>query len=195
LALGKHGDTLSSASELQQLIDTRGGSSERYGLLGGRYKRLMDDAEAGTIERRRYLTKAIESYERGMQCDLNDYYPSSNLPRLYRERGTEQDLIRAAAVAVVATEACRRALALGLVNDYWLKAAMLGLAFYRGDVDEAQRLRDCVIEAGPGAWQLTITLEDLRRDVEHHQDPAIRAQLSAVEAELEELLPRPGSMS
>jgi hypothetical protein len=46
-------------------------------------------------EKRRYLGKAIESYEKGMQLDLNDYYPTSNLPRLYRARGDEDDLIRA----------------------------------------------------------------------------------------------------
>jgi hypothetical protein len=188
LALGKHGDTLNSASELQQLIDTHGGTSERYGLLGGRYKRLMGDTTAGTIEHRLYLNRAIESYEKGMQCDLNDYYPASNLPRLYRERGREQDLLRAADVSVIAAEACRRALALGLANDYWLKATLLGLAFYRGDVHEAQRLCECVIEAGPGAWQLRITLEDLIRDIEHQPDPTIRAQLTAVKDDLAQLL-------
>jgi hypothetical protein len=111
LALGKRGDVVESAAALEQLIARHGGSSERYGLLGGRYKKLMGSAAAP--EWRRYLDKAIESYENGMQLDLNDYYPSCNLPRLYRERGSQQDLVRADEVAVIVTEACRRAIALG----------------------------------------------------------------------------------
>jgi hypothetical protein len=38
-----------------------------------------------------YLNKSIQSYERGMELDLNDYYCSSNLPRLYRQRNRKGD--------------------------------------------------------------------------------------------------------
>lgn len=188
LALGKHHDYLEAVAQLQQVIDTHGGTSERYGQLGGRYKNLMT-ANAGTPDRRRYLNKAIESYEKAMRLDLNDFYPSSNLPRLYRERGDEEDLLRAADVAVIASEACQRALDLGLPND-WIKATLLGLAFYRGDVKQAQKLCDAVIDEGPGVWQLQSTIEDLRRDVEHQQDPAVQAQLTAIVDELQQLLPQ-----
>ena len=64
--------------------------SERQGLIGGRYKRLYREAKI-EADRARYLKKAIENYERGMTLDLNDYYPSSNLPALYLTWGRRGD--------------------------------------------------------------------------------------------------------
>ncbi len=187
LALGKKGDVVESAAELEQLIAKHGGTSERYGLLGGRYKTLMAGAEAP--QRRWYLSKAIESYENGMRLDLNDYYPSGNLPRLYRERGSADDLVRADEVAVIVTDACRRAVALGLESE-WTKSTLLGMAFYRGDVIAARTLTGCVQDEGPGVWQLESTIGDLAKDVEQHRDPTVRADLAAVLDELRQLLPR-----
>jgi hypothetical protein len=44
---------------------------------------------AATVERKKDQEKyfrnlSIQHYERGMMLDLNDFFPSSNLPRLYR---------------------------------------------------------------------------------------------------------------
>ena len=185
LALGKKGDSLSGAAGLEALIATEGGTAERYGLLGGRYKELMKLA-ATQAERRRYLNRAIACYEDGMRLDLNNFYPSSNLPRLYRQRNDGNDLLRAAEVAVITTEACRRAIALG-IDDKWTKATLLGMAFYRGDVIEAQELKNRVADEGPGVWQLESTLGDLRADVRQQDDPDIRAALSDVLSDLEKL--------
>ena len=189
LALAKKGDVPAAAAGLEQLIATHGETSERYGLLGGRYKQLMRAATTPK-ERRRYLNKAIESYEKGMLLDLNDYYPASNLPRLYRERGSEEDLIRAGEAAVITTEACRRAVTLGRDDD-WTKSTLLGMAFYRGDVTDAQNLTSRVEDEGPGAWQLRATLGDLSADIEQHADPEIRAALTAVLDDLKRLLAPP----
>jgi len=185
LALGKKGDSLSGAAGLEALIATEGGTAERYGLLGGRYKELMKLA-ATQAERRRYLNRAIACYEDGMRLDLNNFYPISNLPRLYRQRNDGNDLLRAAEVAVITTEACRRAIALG-IDDKWTKATLLGMAFYRGDVIEAQELKNRVADEGPGVWQLESTLGDLRADVRQQDDPDIRAALSDVLSDLEKL--------
>jgi Tetratricopeptide Repeats-Sensor len=51
-------------ARLEMLIATYGESSERLGLLGGRYKQLASDA-ADDAERHRYVDRAISSYERG----------------------------------------------------------------------------------------------------------------------------------
>ncbi len=177
-ALAKTGDVVGAAAALEQLISDHGGTSERYGLLGGRYKDLMRSATSAP-DKRRYLSKAIESYEKGMQLDLNDYYPTSNLPRLYRARGGDDDVLRAGEAAVITTEACRRAVALGLADE-WTKSTLLGMAFYRGDVTDAQKLTDCVEEEGPGAWQLETTLKDLSGDIEQHRDPQIREDLQGL---------------
>jgi hypothetical protein len=47
---------------------------------------MREEATTKT-EWERYLDLAIEAYEEGMRLDLNDFYPISNLPRLYRSRG------------------------------------------------------------------------------------------------------------
>jgi hypothetical protein len=79
---GTPGAAIKAVARLETLIATYGETSERLGLLGGRYKQLASEA-SDEAERRRYLDRAISSYERGMMADLNDYYPTSNLPRLY----------------------------------------------------------------------------------------------------------------
>ena len=177
LAVAKSGNPALAAAELEELLSVQE-TAERRGLLGGRYKQLMINSTSD-FEKRRYLNLAITSYERGMQLDLNNYYPASNLPRLYRARSGPGDLLRAEQVATVATEACRRALALG-VEDEWTKATLLGMAFYKGDVVEAQRLRDEVMQEGPDPWQLESTLDDLKVDVGHQPDEEVRKQLGAV---------------
>jgi tetratricopeptide (TPR) repeat protein len=98
LALSKTGDHRDALAALQQLVATSGATSERLGLIGGRYKKLAA-AEPDAGEKSRLLSKAIESYERGMHLDLNDYYSPSNLPRLYRQRNRKGDDDRARAAA------------------------------------------------------------------------------------------------
>jgi len=122
-----------------------------------------------------------------VQVDLNDYYPASNLPRLYRQRGEGNDAVRADEVAVIATEACRRAIALGS-EDEWTRATLLGLAFYRGDVVGARDLKTRVEADGPSAWKLKSTLTDLQTDIEQHSDPAVRGALKVIVKQLEMLL-------
>jgi tetratricopeptide (TPR) repeat protein len=184
-ALAKKGEFAAAAGLLEQLIATHGGTSERYGLLGGRYKDLMRDAHLSS-DRQRYLNKSIESYDKGMRLDLNDYYPASNLPRLYRRRGGRGDLLRADEAAVIATEGCRRAIDLGR-DDEWTRATLLGMAFYRGDVAAAKRLKKQVEVDGPNAWKLESTLNDLAFEIEHHKDPKVSAALTDIVRQLQVL--------
>jgi hypothetical protein len=71
LARSKLGNHLEAIAVLQTLIATSGPTSEREGLLGGRYKKLY--AQASGADRRRYLNEAITHYERGMMLDLNAF--------------------------------------------------------------------------------------------------------------------------
>src|SRR5262245_45987697 len=84
-ALSNTGKHIESIAELEALIETSGPTPERLGLLGGRFKRQFNTAVTAE-EKTMYLNKAIQHYERGMELDLNEYYCSSNLPRLYRRR-------------------------------------------------------------------------------------------------------------
>ncbi len=185
-ALGKKGESAAAAGLLDVLIKQHGPTSERYGLLGGRFKDLMRVAHR-EADRRQYLNKAIDAYEKGMQVDLNDYYPASNLPRLYRKRGEGNDAVRADEVAIIATEACRRAIAIGSEGE-WTRATLLGLAFYRGDVAAARDLKARVEADGPSAWKLKSTLSDLQTDIEHHSDPVVKGALKVIAKQLETLL-------
>ena len=77
LALSNSGDHDSAIGALLELINTTGDTSERRGLLGGRYKKKW--AKSGDPND---LNRSIAQYEAGMTLDLNDYYPSPNLARL-----------------------------------------------------------------------------------------------------------------
>src|SRR5262249_3323412 len=105
LARSELGDNLQAIAALEALIAGSAATSEREGLLGGRYKRLWGQA-TDEADKRRYLNEAIRHYERGMMLDLNDFYPSSNLPRLYRARGSAADVEKARAVAQAVYFAC-----------------------------------------------------------------------------------------
>jgi Tetratricopeptide Repeats-Sensor len=184
---GAPGAAVKAVARLETLIRMHGETSERLGLLGGRYKQLAAEAADG-VERRRYLGHAISSYERGMTADLNDYYPTSNLPRLYRNRRRDGDEALAAEAEVVTMAACRRALARGTADE-WVRPTLLGLAFDRGDVIAAQGLLSDVVGEGPAVWKLETTLRDLRESANDQADETVRVQLSGVLTALAALLP------
>lgn len=193
LAQSKIGSHLEAVGALEELIRALGATSEREGLVGGRYKKLYDEAvrpgDAQTA--REYLNRAIEHYDRGMRLDLNDYYPSSNLPRLLRSRARSEDEERAAAAVQVARIACERALQRNPKDD-WALLTLLGVAFDAGDVEAATRLYERIADDGPPAWKLKTTLADLRLSIRLQQDPERRQALAAILKNLEALLPPPG---
>ena len=111
-ALANAGKPIDAIAKLEGLIAQFGPTPERLGLLGGRYKRLYARAATPT-EQTQYLAKSIEAYERGMELDLNQYYCSSNLPRLYKTRKRKGDDERALSVSKIVIAACERARKLG----------------------------------------------------------------------------------
>jgi hypothetical protein len=189
LAVSKTGNHLDAISALEQLVERGGDSSERQGLIGGRYKKLADEArkENDIAAYNDYLDLAIVHYEKGMQLDLNDYYPSSNLPRLYRERSEEGDAKLADVAAQLAMMACERARARNS-QDEWVNPTLLGLAFDAGDLGIARQCVRSVRREGHAAWKLQTTLADLRRSIAQNTDPLIQQGLAAMLEELEALL-------
>ena len=169
LAVSKSGNHLDAIGALEELIDLQGDSSERQGLLGGRYKRLMK-AATNDGDKARYLDLAIQHYEQGMKLDLNDYFPTCNLPGLYRMRGQEGDEESARTAATVTRLACERADTRGTADE-WLKPTLLGAAFGSDDLSAAARLvTEIERSSNLAAWKLETTLADLDREVERMTD-------------------------
>ena len=178
-AAAQAGNNTQAIAELQTLIDLTGPTPERLGLMGGRYKRLIKAATASDAEKRQALAKAIDCYERGMELDLNAYYCSSNLPRLYRTRARAGDEERAQTALRLAIAACERAKRLN-VADEWLRPTLLAAAFDLGDPDKAEELADDVTAEGQAAWKVQSVLGDLEFSVVQVTDAAKRVRLSAV---------------
>ena len=178
-AAAQAGNDVQAIAELETLIDLIGPTPERLGLLGGRYKRLANAAAASEAEQRQALDKAIAYYEQGMELDLNAYYCSSNLPRLYRKRAKPGDDERAQTVLRLAIAACERARRLQ-VADEWVRPTLLGTAFDLGDPDKAEELADAIIAEGAPKWKVNSVLHDLEDSIVQVSDTAKRARLSAV---------------
>jgi MinD-like ATPase involved in chromosome partitioning or flagellar assembly len=186
LARARLGDVADSIAELERLIDRAGPTAQRLGILGGRFKQLMRQANDPRI-RRGHLRDAIAAYERGMYLDLNEYYPSSNLPRLYRLRGEDGDELRAQVTAVVAVAACQAALARD-ADDVWAWLTRLGAAFDTGDVNQARRLYERIAEQRLPGWMLRTAADDLAESIALQPDKAVGAGLRDVLADVQALV-------
>ncbi len=177
-ALANAGRPMDSIAKLEALIALSGPTPERLGLLGGRYKRLIAKS-ASPAERQMVLNRSIDAYERGMELDLNEYYCSSNLARLYRQRKRKGDDERARSVSTLVVAACERAKKRGLADE-WLRPTLLGAAFDAGDADKAEELATEVGAEGGARWKLQTTMSDLESSVLLVLDSDCRARLEAV---------------
>jgi hypothetical protein len=147
----------------------------------------MTDTSESPAERAGYLEKAIAAYQRGMEVDLNDFYPASNLPQLYRQRNRPGDRQLAMEAEVVTAVACRAAILNGSANE-WTRSTLLANAFDRGDVDEAVRMAAEVEAEGLPSWQLKSTIANLKTGLAHHTDGNLTAELGAVIERLKQAL-------
>jgi tetratricopeptide (TPR) repeat protein len=188
LALGKLQRDEEAIVELLALIEEAGSSSEREGLLGGRCKALWraahvrGDADAAA----HWLEQAIAYYERGMQADLNDFYPLSNLARLYRCRKSPGDEARALAALHATSAACERALR-RQSSDPWIRPTYLGVQFDLPDADKAEHLVEQIRKEGAALWMHETLLKDLRASAAQVGDAAVCARLVAVIEAVERL--------
>jgi tetratricopeptide (TPR) repeat protein len=176
-ALAKSGNVTEAIAKLEELLALTGPTPECLGLLGGRYKQLFTNAQYE--DKAEFLNRAIDAYQRGMELDLNQYYCSSNLPRLYKARKRKGDDERAIVVSNVVIAACERAKKLG-VADEWLRPTLLGAAFDAGDADKAEELAAEVAAEGAAQWKLASMLKDLEASVAHVEDKDRRDRLAAI---------------
>jgi hypothetical protein len=177
-ALDNAGKPIDAIARLEALIAQFGPSPERLGLLGGRHKRLYTTA-AAPADATVALNKAIDAYERGMELDLNEYYCSSNLPRLYKVRKRKGDDERALSVSKIVIAACERARKLGAADD-WLRATLLGAAFDSGDAEKAEELAYAVAIEGLSRWKIDSILADLKASAAQVEDKDHRDRLAAI---------------
>jgi hypothetical protein len=183
-AVSNAGKPVDAIAKLEALILASGPTPERLGLLGGRYRRLFAMA-ANAPEKLVYLNKSIEAYERGMELDLNQYYCSSNLPRLYRARMRKGDAEKAQSVSQIVIAACKRAKSRGLADE-WLRPTLLGAAFDAGDCDEAEELAAEVAAEGAARWKLDSILSALRTSLTQVQDQTCKQRLTGILTGLEQ---------
>lgn len=159
---------LASITELETVIARFGPTPERLGVMGGRFKRLAKSA-ASDGELAHFRDRAISAYERGMDLDLNEYYCSGNLPRLYRARGRKKDEAQAQLVLSQVMVACKRAMARG-ISDEWLRATLLTAAFDAGDADQAEELAEAIELGGTAPYKVDSIVRDLETSVEQVRD-------------------------
>ncbi len=176
--------------ELEDLILGDGDTSERSGLLGGRYKALYEDSDDAEA-RSAFLNKAIFSFERAMMLDENDYLALSNLPRLYRERSGDGDEKRAVTAANNAL----------LAGERWLKRnpadpmavrVLLGAAFDAGDILRAEKLLRAL--TGPALDVLPAGIPDLRRSLSLLNDVRTSSAMASALGGLQRLLDPNGTV-
>lgn len=185
LAQANAGDALRATAELETLIASRGGTPERHGILGGRYKRQWAAAVAArraaggarpSAEERRYLARAIAAYEAGFHLDFNDYYCSANLPLLLLARGADGDREQAALLDRFVRLQCERAVAMGTADE-WLPFTLLGVAVRLGEIGEVERLVDRIVLEGAVAWRVASAWRDLEASVEGLADREVAAAI------------------
>ena len=189
LAQSKSGNHLDAIAALETLVNLNGDTSERRGLIGGRYKRLAKEAEAKGDRRAQaqMLERAIASYEAGMKLDLGNYYCASNLARLYRARADDGDEQRAQFTQQLTTVMAESAIANGRADE-WARPTLLGAAFDAGDKAAAAKAVKDLQREGAAVWQLQTTLADLDASVAQMADPAQQQAFAALLQKLKDLL-------
>jgi tetratricopeptide (TPR) repeat protein len=182
LALSKSGDHQEAIIALNTLMQLNGRTSERLGLIGGRYKKL---SQANTSPRA--LDRSIEHYEAGAELEVGSFYCISNLARLYRERGQGGDDDKAEFAQNLTVYMAEIAIKRGKANE-WTRPTLLGAAFDAGNVAKASELVAQVKNEGVVAWKLQTTLDDLEKSVEQQKDANRAAALTNLIIDLKTLL-------
>lgn len=160
-ALNRAGRSEDAEHALLKLIESRGPSSETYGLLGRVYKDRWDAAKKSgdKIHARAYLDKAIDAYTKGFETDWRDAYPGVNAATLMSLRDPPDP--RLSHILPVVRYGVERKIACGK-PDYWDYATLLELAVLAGDENGAM---DALTKALPVVrenWEPETTLRNLR---------------------------------
>jgi hypothetical protein len=161
LALNRAGDDASAERVLLDLIESRGPSSETYGILGRVYKDRWERARnAGQHARAAaQLGQAIDAYRKGFEADWRDAYPGVNAVTLMELR-EPPDPVRQELLPVVRYAVSRRLA--GAKPDYWDHATLLELAVLASDRDAASRSLGNALVAMRESWEGETTARNLR---------------------------------
>jgi hypothetical protein len=160
-ALNRAGRGEEAERVLLKLIETRGPSSETYGILGRVYKdRWEASVQAGEkFEARSLLEKAIDAYRKGFEADWRDAYPGVNAVTLM-ELKEPPDPERKKLIPVVGY-AVERKMDAGQ-PDYWDHATMLELSVLARDKQNAERHLGDALAHVREVWEPETTARNLR---------------------------------
>ena len=159
-ALNRLGRTDEAMRVLEEIIATRGPSSETNGLLGRIYKDRWDAArQAGNaLEARGWLGKAIATYLQGFEADWRDAFPGINALTLM-ELASPPDPRRVELMPVLAY-AVKRRIARG-APDYWDHATLVELAVLARDEAAARLATADALAAVREQWEPASTARNL----------------------------------
>ena len=160
-ALNRLGRGEEAEAILEQLLATRGPSSETYALLGRVYKDRYNAArKAGdTTTADAWLAQAAETYLKGFEADPRDDYPGVNAVTLLALRNRADP--RLAELLPVVRYSARRRVATGRAG-YWSRAALLELAVIAGDEADARAQLAAALAERPEQWKRQSTIDNLR---------------------------------
>jgi hypothetical protein len=166
---------------LLALIESRGPSSETFGILGRVYKDRWEAAlRAGEkVLARGLMEKAIDAYLKGFEADWRDAYPGINAVTLMELK--EPPDVRRERLIPVVSYAVERRIASGK-PDYWDYATLLELAVLAKDQDKAESALADALAAVRESWEPETTARNLRLIREAREK---RQEVVAWESEVE----------
>ena len=162
-----HGDVAESV--ILDILNSKGPSSEAYGLLGRIYKDRWNIArlEGRTFAANGLLDKAIDAYMHGVETHLQDIYPGINALTLM-ELGDRSQQSRSQLLPVV-----RRAAEHRLTSsqpDYWDHATLLEIAVIGKDEKASKVHLGNALKAVREPWERETTARNLRLLREARED-------------------------
>lgn len=185
LALNRLGQREEAERVLNDLLESRGPSSETYGILGRVYKDRWEEAQnrGERAAARGLLDKAIGAYLKGFETDWRDAYPGINAVTLM-ELKEPPDPRREKLVTVVSYAIERRVVA--GKPDYWDFATQLELAVLGRDEQAAMDALGNALASVREKWEPETTLRNLRliKDARQRRQETTPDWIEEVEAEL-----------
>jgi tetratricopeptide (TPR) repeat protein len=185
LALNRLGRSGEAERVLNELLESRGPSSETYGILGRVYKDRWEEAlkRGERITASGLLDKAINAYLKGFETDWRDAYPGVNAVTLM-ELKEPPDPRREKLVTVV-SYAVERRVAAGK-PDYWDYATQLELAVLARDEQAALDALASALASVREKWEPETTLRNLRliREARERRQESIPDWMKDAETEL-----------
>jgi tetratricopeptide (TPR) repeat protein len=161
LALNRLGERDEAERVLKELLESRGPSSETYGILGRVYKDRWEEARdrGERAAARGLLDKAIGAYLKGFETDWRDAYPGVNVVTLMEVR--EPPDPRREKLVTVVSYAVERRVAAGK-PDYWDYATLLELAVLARDEEAGTDALGNALASVREKWEPETTLRNLR---------------------------------